>query len=151
MLTEFPAEPQRQTPIWKIEWSDALSVGIPEIDADHKRFARLVNELNRSIIDRAPVTEIRRRLELIIDDAGQHFANEERLFKEWKYPGSESHAAIHTQIINELHGIMRSLVCPSPDAQWINSGLEIKAVLINHILKDDMKYDNSYRNHQGQS
>ena len=94
MATELPAEPQMEIPIWKIEWSDALSVGIPEIDEDHRRFARLVNELNRSIVDRAELAEVRRRLQVIIADAVQHFAHEERLFKEWMYPDAESHAAI---------------------------------------------------------
>lgn len=149
MATELPAEPQVAIPIWKIEWSEALSVGIPEIDEDHKRFARLVNELNRSIVDRAELAEVRRRLQMIIDDAVQHFAHEERLFKEWHYPDSQSHAAIHAQIIKQLQGIMSSNVSTHLNAPWIEAGLQIKTVLIEHILKEDAKYTNSYRNHQG--
>ena len=92
MATEFTAPPQTDPPIWKIEWSEALSVGIPEIDEDHKEFASLINELNRSIVDRESVGEIRHRLQRIIDDAVQHFAHEERLFKELQYADSEGHA-----------------------------------------------------------
>ena len=144
MPTELPAEPQIGTPIWKIQWSEALSVGIPEIDEDHKSFARLVNDLNRSIVDRAPLTEVRRRLQVIIDDAGQHFAHEEQLFKEWQYPDAQSHAAIHAQIIKKLQAIMSSNVSTYINAPWIEAGLQIKIVLIEHILKEDVKYARSY-------
>ena len=148
MATDIPAAPQMEPPIWKIEWSDALSVGIPAIDEDHKRFARLINELNRSIVDRAELAEVRRRLQLIIDDAGQHFAHEERLFKDWMYPDSESHAAIHARIIGKLHSILSNIAYPHHEAQWISAGLQIKAVLIEHILKEDVKYTQSYRIHR---
>jgi hemerythrin-like metal-binding protein len=144
MPTQLPAEPQRETPIWKIEWSEALSVGIPEIDEDHQRFARLVNELNRSIVNRAQLAEIRHRLQMIIDDAVQHFAHEERLFKEWQYPDAQSHAAIHAEIVKVLQSIMSSSVATRLSAPWIEAGLKIKAVLIEHILKEDAKYTKSY-------
>ena len=149
MTTEIASEPQVETPIWKIEWSEALSVGITDIDEDHKRFARLVNELNRSIVDRAQLPEIRHRLQMIIDDAAQHFAHEERLFKEWQYPDSQSHAAIHAQIIKKLQAIMTSNVSTCLNAPWIEAGLQIKTVLIEHILKEDVKYTKSYLNHRG--
>jgi len=149
MATELPAEPQTETPIWKIEWSDALSVDIPEIDEDHKRFATLVNELNRSIVDRAELAKVRCRLQMVIDDAIQHFAHEERLFKKWMYPDAVSHAAIHAQIGKVLQSIMSSNVSAHHlDTQWIEAGLKIKAVLIDHILKEDVKYTKSYLNHR---
>ncbi|MEI6733352.1 MAG: hemerythrin domain-containing protein [Comamonadaceae bacterium] len=144
MATEIASVPQVGTPIWKIEWSEALSVGITDIDEDHKRFARLVNELNRSIVDRAQLPEIRRRLQMIIDDAVQHFEHEERLFKEWQYADSQNHAAIHAQIIGKLHAIMSSNVSINLNAPWIEAGLQIKTLLIEHILKEDVKYARSY-------
>ena len=149
MPTELPAEPHMEMPVWKIEWSEALSVGIPEIDEDHKRFARLVNELNRSIVNRAQLHEIRHRLQMIIDDAVQHFAHEERLFKVWQYPDSQSHAAIHAEIIKVLQSIMSSSVATCLNRPWIEAGLKIKAVLIDHILKEDAKYTKAYLIHQG--
>lgn len=43
-----------------------MSVGIPEIDDDRKRFISLINEFNRSIVDRLNLSEIKRRLQLIL-------------------------------------------------------------------------------------
>jgi hypothetical protein len=43
MPMELPTESQMEISIRKVEWSEAMSVGIREIDADNTRFARLVN------------------------------------------------------------------------------------------------------------
>jgi hemerythrin len=39
-------------PIWKIEWNDEMILGIPEIDEEHKRFASLINDFNRSRLNK---------------------------------------------------------------------------------------------------
>ena len=40
------------TPVWRLDWDESLSVHIPEIDAEHQHFIRLVNELNEAIAGR---------------------------------------------------------------------------------------------------
>jgi len=41
-----------ETPVWRLDWDESLSVHIPEIDAEHQHFIRLVNELNEAIAGR---------------------------------------------------------------------------------------------------
>jgi hemerythrin len=137
--------------IWKIEWNDGMSVGIPEIDDDHKRFASLINELNQSIVDRMDLSETKRRLQLVIDDAVEHFAHEERLFKQWKYPDADHHANRHAQAIAALQAIKEELGSNSFEREWIAAGLEIKDLLITHLLTEDMKYAGYYRNSRTRS
>jgi hemerythrin len=131
--------------IWKIEWHDGLSVGIPEIDADHKRFIFLVNELNQSIAGRMDVDDIKEKLLPIVDDAMQHFAHEERLFKEWKYPDVDDHANKHAWIVKMLQTFIRKVDTRTFPTEWIEIGLAIKQTLTAHILVDDMKYAKFYR------
>jgi len=69
-------------PIWWLDWDESLSVYIPEIDAEHQHFIRLVNELNEAIIVRMNKKEIKSRMRAILDDALMHFAHEEAAFKE---------------------------------------------------------------------
>ena len=109
--------------IWKIEWNDRLSIGIPEIDVDHKRFISLVNEFNRSIAGRMDLSEIKKRLQPILDDAVQHFAHEERLFKQWNYPDVEDHERKHAEIIATLQTIIKQLNGYELMPQWIEAGL----------------------------
>jgi hemerythrin len=131
--------------IWRIEWSDGLSVGIPEIDEDHKRFISLVNELHQSIEVPMDVDDIKKRLLPIIDDAMHHFAHEERLFKEWKYPDVDDHANQHAWIIKMLQTFMTTVDAHTLLPEWIEIGSAIKQTLIAHILIDDMKYAKYYR------
>lgn len=138
-------------PIWKIEWNDGMSVGIPEIDEDHKRFASLINNFNRSIVDRMDLGEIKKRLQFILDDAVQHFAHEERLFKQWEYPDAEDHANKHAQAISALQAIQEKFITSGLEAVWINAGLEVKDLLVTHLLTEDMKYADYYRHARANS
>lgn len=121
---------------WRLDWADELSVRIPEIDAEHQRFIRLVNELNEAIIGRMGPEEINNRMQSILDDAVAHFAHEEALFREWRYPEAEAHA----QILTYLHEIMGRSERDGTEYEWVEAGLKIKKALIEHLLSEDMKY-----------
>jgi hemerythrin-like metal-binding protein len=136
-------------PTWTATWNDVMSVGIPEVDEDHKHFIVLINELNRSITDGKAPAEIKKHLQIIVEDAERHFSQEERLFKEWQYPESGVHAIKHAQIIKILNSIMDNFIPYGSDSGWINTGLRIRDILIEHILEDDMMYAEFYRNTSG--
>jgi len=125
---------------WHLVWSDELSVGIPEIDAEHKHFIMLVNELNAAIISRLGIEEIKRCMRAILDDAEAHFAHEERLFKEWGYPDAAEHAQRHAEAIEYFHSIIDGFGHNGTDYEWIEAGLKVKQALIGHVLAEDMKY-----------
>ncbi len=133
-------------PTWTVTWNDEMSVGIPEVDEDHKHFIFLINEFNRSITIGMSPEEIKNRLQLIVDDAERHFAQEERLFNEWQYPDTDTHAALHAQALKSLQDIMKNFTPYGHDSAWTNAGLGIRDVLINHIVSGDMKYAEFYRN-----
>ncbi len=133
-------------PTWKIEWHDGMSVGIPEIDEDHKQFIFMINELNRSITELKDPSEIKRKLQFIVIDAERHFDDEERLFKEWNYPDTDDHADKHVQALHALQTIMENFIPYGYDSEWVDAGWRIKDILISHILKEDMRYAEFYRN-----
>ena len=113
-------------PTWTIKWTDEMSVVIPDIDEDHKHFIILIHDLNRTIADRKDSAEIKRILQLIIEDAERHFAKEEKLFQEWNYPDLSLHAASHAQTLNALQGAKENCVPYGYDSSWIDAGLKIK-------------------------
>ena len=131
--------------IWSFEWTDAMSVGIPEIDEDHKRFIALVDAFNESLEKRAAIPEVEKKLDQMLDDAVQHFAQEARLFAEWNYPGTDHHARMHARLVAELLHF-KSTITDDYEAEWVEAGLQIKEALINHIHTEDMKYAEFYRN-----
>ena len=125
---------------WRLEWNERLSVHIPEIDAEHRQFLRLIYELNEAIIGRMGVAEIKKRMQSLLDDAVKHFAHEERLFREWGYPEADEHAIKHAQALKSLSQIMGYFEGGGVDYEWIDAGLKVKETLIGHMLNEDMKY-----------
>lgn len=117
-----------------------MSVGIPEIDADHKRFMLLVDELNHSITERMRATEINKRLKHVIEDANRHFEHEEKLFLERNYPNATGHQHSHNNIRNSLKKIYDSFIPYGLEAEWLDAALVIKQILISHLLTEDMQY-----------
>lgn len=126
--------------LWRLDWTDELSVCIPEIDAEHQHFIGLVNELNEAIASRMDLAEIKERMQAILDDAVLHFAHEEKLFKEWGYPEAEDHAKKHAQAVLALGEIMGGFRRGGVEYEWIEAGLKVKKTLIDHLLTEDMKY-----------
>jgi hemerythrin-like metal-binding protein len=124
-------------PTLTFAWSEEMSVGIPEIDEDHQKFILLINDLNRAITDRMSPPEIKHRLQLVIDDAVRHFSQEEKLFNEWHYPDTRQHANIHAEVINSLKVINKKFVPYGNDSEWMDAGVQVKKILVDHILKED--------------
>jgi len=128
-----------ETSQWRLEWSDDLSVCIPELDTEHKHFIQLVNEFNEAITQRMDIAEIKKRMQAILDDAGAHFYHEESLLRAWCYPDTEEHAQKHAKILIELSGSMGK-ANSSMEYDCIEADLKLKNILIEHLLTEDIKY-----------
>lgn len=113
---------------------------IPEIDAEHQHFIRLVNELNEAIAGRMGLEKIRHCMQAIVDDAAAHFTHEEALLGEWGYPAAGEHAEKHAQITQALRETMARFEHDGTEFEWVDAGLQIKKALIEHLLTEDMKY-----------
>lgn len=132
--------PQMNESIWKLEWHDDLSVGIADIDQEHQGFITLINDLNEGVSNRASLSEIKRLMQLLIADAEQHFSHEEALFLEFNYPKATEHGLKHSEILHRYRELEKRLSSHTPEKEWIATGLEIKNILINHLLNEDMQY-----------
>lgn len=125
---------------WGLVWDASLSVGVPEIDREHQGFIRLINELNEAIITRLSKQEIVARLRALMLDAKEHFAHEEALFAQWRYPKALEHAQEHREILGALDASLERFQHDCTEYELIESGLDVKAALIEHLLSQDMQY-----------
>lgn len=127
-----------------------MSVGIPEIDEDHKRFISLIDELNLSITKRMKATEIKKRLQHVIEDTNRHFEKEEMFFRGRQYPNAEGHVRSHNNVKNALRNIQDAFIPYGLEAEWLDAALIIKQILISHILTEDLLYANYFKSIQSQ-
>ena len=94
-------------------WTEALSVGVPEIDAQHRElFSRVERLLEASLRDdRSRVAPL---LEFLRDYVAVHFEAEERLMLEQRYPGYRLHKAEHDRFARDLRAMEAELAATGP-------------------------------------
>lgn len=125
---------------WEIRWSDSLSVGVPEIDQEHRQFVARVNELNKAIVECRDKPTVERLLDLMLMEATHHFWHEQRLLAQWNYPQRSAHATKHAQLTAQIERIMKEFEQADVSFTWALKGLHIKQLLVDHLLQEDMKY-----------
>jgi hemerythrin len=122
-----------------IEWNDELSVGIQEIDEQHKVLVGLVNEMHDAIHARKGSEAAREILQRLADYTKIHFAVEESLFRIFEYPGYEEHKAQHDELIKEINELQDKI-----DRGEGNISFQLlhflKMWLTQHILDSDKEY-----------
>src|SRR3989339_1805386 len=89
----------------KIEWKKEYSVGVEEIDDQHKYFISLLNDLYDAIIAGKSRAELNELFLYLADYAEKHFATEERYFDEFGYEGTVEHKAKHQEMRDEIEKI----------------------------------------------
>lgn len=80
-----------------IEKTDALTVGYDLIDNDHDEFISLLNELDAA--DNADFPALFRQLH---ERTEQHFERENRLMKQFSFPGETEHKSEHQRVLGEF-------------------------------------------------
>jgi len=77
-----------------LQWTSTLSVGVPEIDEQHRELFRRVDRLLDAVLhhDRSEVGQLLAYLQGFVVE---HFAAEERLMAEVEYPEAERHVREH--------------------------------------------------------
>lgn len=78
-----------------VEWSDALSVGVEQIDNEHKKLVGLLNELHRALLAGMGQGALGGVLDGLYQYTCYHFAHEEILFQRSDYPEYEKHRRQH--------------------------------------------------------
>jgi len=84
------------------QWTEDLSVGVSEIDADHKIMFQLFNEAYLLSKKEPDSTNLYRLVSELVDYTESHFKREEAVMAASAYPYCENHFAIHRQLIKQI-------------------------------------------------
>lgn len=126
-------------------WTQALEVGIAEIDEQHRWLVEQTNALHQALQGEAPREQVGALLEGLMDYVMNHFIVEEQLFIRLGYPDTEAHQAQH----NLFSGQVMSLLSRHDCGETVGAEtLELlKDWLTHHILKVDKAYVAHFRAH----
>lgn len=84
-----------------IQWDDALSVNIVEVDGQHQKLIAMINSLYDAMRQGKSGDVIEAIVNGLIDYAEEHFALEEGYFDQYGYPDAESHKVEHLDFITK--------------------------------------------------
>ena len=90
-----------------IAWTPALSVGIAEIDAQHKTFIDAITDIKSAIETSAGPEVVGAVLMKLYGYAHFHFAVEEKYFVVFNFPGAPSHVAEHRAFTDRVTDFRR--------------------------------------------
>ena len=86
-------------------WKDTYSLGIEEIDNQHKELLRLFSVVQDALIGGKGWAEIHYALLAVIDFARFHFQFEEALMRLYACPDREAHGKAHQRFLAQASGI----------------------------------------------
>jgi len=126
-----------------VEWSDTLSVGIEEIDAQHKVLVDLINRMHDAIHKRKGSEVVKEILVELADYTRIHFAVEESLMRILNYPGYDEHKLIHEELLGHVIELVEKV-----ESGKTAIGFELmhflKTWLTKHIMEEDMQYTSHF-------
>ncbi|MCK9239148.1 bacteriohemerythrin [Desulfocurvus sp.] len=126
-----------------VTWTPAMSVGVANIDEQHRHLVRMINHLYAAVRGDSSEAVIRELFDGLKKYVQLHFTTEERLLKGIGYDEYDAHVARHRQLAAEAAELERRWRTAGPAV-----GMEVLAFLkdwlVNHIQKVDKRYSAAF-------
>jgi hemerythrin len=138
-------QPSENPLVWRNDWA----IGIPSLDADHRRLVELVNELlahpGRDPFESGSIESgIRNeggsavtRFERLVDHLRGHFEREEALMLSIDYIDFQNHKCEHSLQLAELTDLRRQIPNTADAAFSLESLQWIKRWCFDHLVSED--------------
>ncbi len=120
----------------RIEWNDELSMGVSEIDDQHKELIRIANGLINAVNKGADTRVLNNVITKLRAYTVFHFNSEEQLMHDHRYPRRGEHEADHNRLKKDVKEFQRTLykkrdLTPHAVLDFL------KVWLLKHILSAD--------------
>ncbi len=126
-----------------MEWTKKLSVGLAELDDDHKQLIRIINQLGTEYPPEERRAALRQSLVALRRYAEFHFAREEKVLMACAYPHLEEHRGEHRDFVQRILELTRQFDAdPESTSEIVNQDLLsfLRDWLSHHIMTEDKAY-----------
>jgi len=128
-------------------WSDRYSVNIAELDRQHQGFLAIVHELNQALSAGEGAAVTRSILQRLVEHAHTHFAAEEALMTEHKFPALLTHCSEHDRFKRLVAKFLEDYHAGKAGVP-VSLMLFLQTWLKEHVLVSDKAYS-SFLNARG--
>ncbi|MGO9243011.1 MAG: bacteriohemerythrin [Bryobacteraceae bacterium] len=120
-------------------WEPAFSVGVWEIDRQHRSLIGLINQLHEAQAGDGPQQKLQAVFAATVDYVRNHFVFEESYLERLGYEDLERHKERHQELLSQL-GHMRRLFDAGPLTVSPELVRFLKEWVTSHILQCDRGY-----------
>ena len=119
-----------------MKWDKSLSVGVEELDEQHKKLIEMINEAYEAIQkhDAHLVADLLTKMR---DYAQLHFATEEEYLREAHFPELQQHKFYHKKFTTDVDAFQEKQFEKTNLSQIF---VYLSRWLTQHIMEEDMKY-----------
>jgi len=123
-----------------MEWSEKLSVGVSQFDAEHKRLVGMVNDLFDAVSAGRGKEVLGPILDGLVSYTKTHFANEEKFMAQHGFPAFAAHKAEHDALAKQVGDIEKKFRGGATSVLSMEVMAFLKNWLVKHILGTDKGY-----------
>lgn len=123
----------------EIIWKEEMSVGVKEIDDQHKIFVAMISDLYSAIYKNEVEIKLKGIITKLQDYASMHFATEEKYFDKFNYEFSTEHKQKHKELTEKILTFNENFKEKSKDIAIQLADFLIDW-LVDHLETDDKKY-----------
>lgn len=92
-----------------IEWRESLSIGLEEIDNQHKQLLSHFDRLLKACETGQGIDELKRLLGFLDEYVIRHFSDEEGIQRRQRYPGYATHKLEHDSFVARLNALKQEI------------------------------------------
>lgn len=129
---------QRNTFSNMYKWTPDLSLGNDAIDKEHQQLFELLDHYYNGLVNNGPRMELIELINSMLEYANLHFANEETLMYNLKYPDVEHHIELHRSFAAQATEFYE-MVSQGRLLLTLQVTNYIKDWLVDHIKGEDFK------------
>jgi len=129
-----------------LTWNSSYSVGVKPLDSQHTVLFELLNDLHAAMLKGQAQSLTGTLLRKLVDYTHTHFAAEEKMLADSRYPGLADHKIKHRELIQRVEGYSARF-----EKGEITLNLHLlnflRDWLTNHIQKMDHEYGPRLNDH----
>ncbi len=91
-----------------LEWKEEYGTGVEDVDDEHRDLIDIINRLHDLLLAKDAKLTVPAFFDNLIRGVSAHFALEERIMDESRYPDRDEHREDHERLLGELRGLKRT-------------------------------------------
>ncbi len=121
----------------QIPWTEQLSVGVPEIDRQHRKLLELFNALDEALARGDAARMVRPLLSELASYTRYHFSTEQDLMRLHRCPGLDEHVAMHDEFTAKIHHLEYVLEADGSEAAALETSRFLREWIVKHVVVTD--------------